>query len=85
VVLQSAVSAGQVWLAVVAVLFSLVGAFYYLRIVKLMYFDEPKDAMPVTAGGSVRVLLSANGLALLALGLLPQPLMSICFIAIKSL
>ncbi len=85
VVLQSAVSAGQIWLAVVAVLFSLVGAFYYLRIVKLMYFDEPKDAMPVTAGGSVRVLLSANGLALLALGLLPQPLMSICFIAIKSL
>ena len=85
VVLSAAVNAGQIWLAVVAVLFSLVGAFYYLRIVKLMYFDEPKDTAPVGAAGSMRVLLSANGLALLALGLLPQPLMSICFIAIKSL
>ena len=84
-VLSAVVNAGQVWLAVVAVLFSLVGAFYYLRIVKLMYFDEPKDTLPVSADGSMRVLLSANGLALLALGLLPQPLMSICFIAIKSL
>ena len=84
-VLYAAVSAGQVWLAVVAVLFSLVGAFYYLRIVKLMYFDEPKDLAPIAAGESMRVLLSANGLALLALGLLPQPLMSICFVAIKSL
>ena len=84
-VLYAVVSAGQIWLAVLAVLLSLIGAFYYLRIVKLMYFDEPKDTAPVAAGESMRVLLSANGLALLALGLLPQPLMSICFIAIKSL
>ena len=84
-VLYAAVAAGQIWLAVAAVLFSLIGAFYYLRIVKLMYFDEPKDAAPVGGGESMRVLLSANGLALLAIGFLPQPLMSICFIAIKSL
>jgi len=84
-VISAVVASGQIWLAVVAVLFSLIGAYYYLRIVKLMYFDEPKDTAPVTAGGSMRLLLSANGLALLALGLLPQPLMSICFIAIKSL
>jgi NADH-quinone oxidoreductase subunit N len=88
-VISSVVSAGQIWLAVVAVLFSLIGAFYYLRIVKLMYFDEmrdsPMDAVAGAPGGSMRLLLSANGLALLALGLLPQPLMSICFIAIKSL
>jgi NADH-quinone oxidoreductase subunit N len=85
-VLSAAVNAGQVWLAVVAVLFSLIGAYYYLRIVKLMYFDEPKDSAPF-AGQALgpRVLFSVNGLALLALGLLPQPLLSLCFIAIKSL
>jgi NADH-quinone oxidoreductase subunit N len=86
VVIQSVVSAGQIWLAVVAVLFSLIGAYYYLRIIKLMYFDDPKDTAPVTTGsGSMRVLISANGLALLALGLLPESLMRICFVAIKSL
>jgi NADH-quinone oxidoreductase subunit N len=90
VVLSAAVNAGQVWLAVAAVAFSVIGAFYYLRIVKLMYFDEPRDAaheVPSFSGQTpgMRVLLSANGLALLALGLLPQPLMSLCFLAIKSL
>jgi NADH-quinone oxidoreductase subunit N len=85
-VLSAAVNAGQVWLAVVAVVFSLIGAYYYLRIVKLMYFDEPKDETPFTGQAlGPRVLLSANGLALLALGVLPQPLMSLCFAAIKSL
>jgi len=85
-VLSAAVNAGQVWLAVIAVLFSLIGAYYYLRIVKLMYFDEPKDAAPFAGQAfGPRVLLSANGLALLALGMLPQPLMSLCFVAIKSL
>ena len=85
-VLSAAVNAGQIGLAVVAVLLSLVGAYYYLRIVKLMYFDEPKDETPF-AGQSwgPRVLLSANGLALLVLGMLPQPLMSLCFVAVKSL
>ncbi len=85
-VLSAAVNAGQIWLAVVAVLFSLIGAYYYLRIVKLMYFDEPKDETPFSGQAlGPRILLSANGLALLALGILPQPLMSLCFIAIKSL
>src|SRR5204863_9601965 len=71
-VLSAAVNAGQVWLAVVAVVLSLIGAYYYLRIVKLMYFEEPKDEAPFDgqALGS-RVLLSANGLALLGLGILP--------------
>jgi len=84
-VLSAAVNAGQVWLAVVAVVFSLIGAFYYLRIVKLMYFDEPKDAARAPGHAGMHVLLSANGLALLVLGLLPQPLMAICFAAIKNL
>ncbi len=84
-VLSAAVNAGQIWLAVVAVVFSLIGAYYYLRIVKLMYFDEPVDATPVPGHRDMRVLISLNGLALLALGILPEPLMSLCFVAIKSL
>jgi NADH-quinone oxidoreductase subunit N len=84
-VLQSTVAAGQVWLAVVAVLFSLVGAFYYLRVVKLMYFDEPLESEPVEPGLDMSVLLSANGLAVLMLGILPGPLMQVCYYAIKAL
>ena len=59
--IEAAVNAGFVWLAVVAVMTSLIGAFYYLRIVKLMYFDEPTDTAPIDARGDTRVLLSANG------------------------
>jgi NADH-quinone oxidoreductase subunit N len=71
---------------VLAVVFSLIGAYYYLRIVKLMYFDDPRDAAPIVAeSGAIRVLLSANGLALLVLGLLPQGLMNLCFAAIRNL
>jgi NADH-quinone oxidoreductase subunit N len=84
-VLSAAVSAGQVWLAVTAVVLSLIGAFYYLRVVKLMYFDEPKDKAAIAGTLPVRILLSANGLSLLVLGILPQLLMSLCFVAIASL
>jgi NADH-quinone oxidoreductase subunit N len=90
VVLSAAVNAGQVWLAVAAVFFSVIGAYYYLRVVKLMYFDEPAGAASdaslfgaQTLG--MRVLLSANGIALLVLGLLPQWLMDACYSAIKNL
>ena len=84
-VLQATIAAGQVWLAVVAVMFSLIGAFYYLRVVKLMYFDEAQDLSPVTAHLDMGVLLSANGLAVLLLGILPGPLMQLCFYSIKAL
>jgi NADH-quinone oxidoreductase subunit N len=83
-VIEAAVNAGFVWLAVVAVMSSLVGAFYYLRIVKLMYFDDPIDRTPLDARGDARALLSANGLLLLALGVLPQPLMGLCVIALTQ-
>lgn len=81
-VLQAAVKAGFVWLAVVGVVAALIGAFYYLRIVKLMYFDEPADRSPIEARGDQRVLLSANGIALLLFGILPQPLMGLCAVAL---
>jgi NADH-quinone oxidoreductase subunit N len=83
-VLQAVLAAGHVWLAVVAVLFSLIGAFYYLRVVKLMYFDPPEDSSPIESGVDMRVLLSANGLAILVLGIAPQPLMALCLHAIEQ-
>ena len=82
-VLQAVLSVGYIWLAVVAVLFSLIGAFYYLRIVKLMYFDAPTDAAPIEPHADIRVLMSANGLAVLVLGLVPGSLLVICERAIQ--
>jgi NADH-quinone oxidoreductase subunit N len=84
-VLEAVVAADKIWLAIVAVIFSLIGAFYYLRVVKLMYFDEPKDAAPIEAGFDVRLLLSANGLAVLVLGIMPGGLMALCLAAIQNL
>ncbi len=83
-VLQAVVQVGLWWVAVIAVLFSLIGASYYLRIVKLMYFDEPRDTAPVRAGGDVRALLSVNGLAVIVLGIAPQPLMVLCIEAVRA-
>jgi NADH-quinone oxidoreductase subunit N len=83
-VLQSVVHIGMWWIAVIAVIFSLIGAFYYLRIVKLMYFDEPVDVAPLTASGDVRALLSVNGLAVLVLGIAPQPLLVLCIEAVRA-
>ena len=83
-ILQSPVGAGFVWLAVVAVMFSLIGAFYYLRVVKILYFDAPRaDAPAVTPAFDVQALLSANGVAVLVLGILPQPLITLCTYAMQ--
>ncbi len=84
-VLQALVSAGHISLAVVAVLFSLIGAFYYLRVVKVVYFDEPAaDAAPMVATAGQRGVLSINGALILVLGLLPGGLMALCVQAIRS-
>ena len=81
-VLQAVVAAVYMWLAIVAVLFSLIGAFYYLRVVKLMYFDAPIDESPLTAALDMRILISANGLAVALLGIFPQVIMSLCAYAL---
>lgn len=78
VVLQAAVEAGLVWLAAFAVLMSVIGAYYYLRIVKLMYFDKTQERTPLSAPYDMRVALSANSLALLVLGVFPGPLLALC-------
>jgi NADH-quinone oxidoreductase subunit N len=77
-VLGAVVDVGLSWLAVVAVLFSVIGAFFYLRVIKLMYFDEPDNSVQIEAGGTMRAVLSANGLAALALGIFPGVLMELC-------
>jgi len=81
-VLQAALQAGFVWLVVFAVLMAVVGAFYYLRVVKLMYFDDPQDNSPIAPQADMNMVLSVNALALLALGMMPQRLMDICRYAI---
>ena len=69
-------------MAVFAVLMSLIGAFYYLRVVKVMYFDEPLTATTVSAPLDVRMVLTLNGALVLILGILPGGLMSLCADAI---
>tara|TARA_Y100001934_G_C12286775_1_gene742736 strand:- start:1010 stop:1552 length:543 start_codon:yes stop_codon:yes gene_type:complete len=81
-VLQSILGTGYIWLAIVAVLFSLVGAFYYLRVVKLMYFDEPESVDPISSNGDVELMISTNGIAVLILGIFPQTLMTFCVYAL---
>jgi NADH-quinone oxidoreductase subunit N len=71
--------AGYLYTAVFAVLMSLIGAFFYLRIVKLMYFDAPEDESPIVASHRKCVpVLSINALAIAVLGLMPGQLMSLC-------
>ncbi|NMV39157.1 NADH-quinone oxidoreductase subunit NuoN [Ralstonia insidiosa] len=82
-VLGAVVDAGMPWLAIVAVLFSLVGAFYYLRVIKVMYFDAPADEGPVEATFGLRSVLSVNGLLVLLLGIFPASLMALCYQAIR--
>lgn len=80
-VIQEVVAAGMVELAIAAVVFSIIGAFYYLRVVKFLYFDKPEDTGPLVADGDLRAVLSVNGLAILGLGLFPGALMSACIAA----
>ena len=76
------VGADHTALAVLGVLFSVIGAFYYLRVIRLMYFDAPVDRTPLEAGFDVRVLLSANALAMLLLGIFANPILQLCVAAI---
>jgi NADH-quinone oxidoreductase subunit N len=80
-VLQSAVGAGLTWLALLGVIMSVIGAFYYLRIIKLMFFDEPTDPTEVNTAGDVTAGLAINGVAVLALGLAPGLIMGACVAA----
>jgi len=82
-VLQAVVNIGLVWVAVVAVIFSIIGAFYYLRIIKLMYFDKPEDSQPIQSFADMKVVLSANSLFVLGLGMFPGSLLALCAASIN--
>ncbi len=77
-VLEAVVSVGLWWLAVVAVFFSVIGAYYYLRVIKIIYFDKPDTTEPLLASTGARVAFSINGLAILVLGLFPAVLLTFC-------
>ena len=77
-VLEAVISVGLWWLALVAVFFSIIGAFYYLRVIKIMYFDKPETAEPLVFGTGARLAISINGLAILLLGLFPAVLLTYC-------
>lgn len=80
-VLQAAVGAGFAWLAIVGVIMSVVGAFYYLRVIKFMFFDEPTDVVDIKIAGDVTAGLAVNGLAVVALGIAPGFIMAACIAA----
>jgi NADH-quinone oxidoreductase subunit N len=77
-VLSAVVNVGLAWLAAVAVVFSVIAAYYYLRVVKVMYFDEPVDDVGLQAGGTTLALASLNGIAVLVLGVFPSALIELC-------
>jgi NADH-quinone oxidoreductase subunit N len=77
-VIKATLDAGMMWLAVLAVVFSVVGAFYYLRVVKLMYFDEPVSESGIEAPVDFRAVLSFNGIMMLGLGIFSSSLIAVC-------
>jgi len=77
-VLKAVVDIDMLWLALVAVFFSIIGVYYYLRMVKVMYFDDAEDKAEIAKGRDLQIVLSANGLIVLLLGLYPAALMSVC-------
>lgn len=77
-VLQAVIEANLMWLAILAVVFSVIGAFFYLRVIKLMYFDAPQDESSFRPLPNVAAVLSANAVAILWLGAFPGPLMAVC-------
>jgi len=77
-VLREVVAADMVWLAALAVAFAVIGLFYYLRVIRLMYFDKPEEPAPVRAMPDMRVMISTNALAILVLGVYPGGLLALC-------
>lgn len=83
-VLQAVANTGMIWLAVIAVMFSLIGAFYYLRVVKVMWFDDAVDTSPIVTPADMRVALSLNGIMVVVLGVIPGALLGTCLQAIRA-
>ena len=84
-VIKAAIDAGLLWLAVVAVVFAVIGAFYYLRVIKFMYFDEPENETPVTAPVDFGAALTLNGMMIIGLGIFSSSLITICLASFGAL
>jgi NADH-quinone oxidoreductase subunit N len=84
-VIQAALEAGMAWLAILAVVFAVIGAFYYLRVVKLMYFDDPATERAISAPVDFRAILSFNGILMLGLGVFSSSLIAVCMSAFAGL
>jgi NADH-quinone oxidoreductase subunit N len=84
-VIQAALEAGMTWLAILAVVFAVIGAFYYLRVVKLMYFDDPATERAISAPVDFRAILSFNGILMLGLGVFSSSLIAVCMSAFAGL
>lgn len=83
-VLKAVIDVNMVWLAVVAVISAVIGAFYYLRVVRMVYFDRRDDGEPLEASAGLRIILAGNGLAVLALGIFPGSLIAVCKVALAG-
>ena len=83
-VLREVVASGMTWLAVVAVIFSIIGLFYYLRVIRMMYFEKAEQPAPLSVGADMRIMVSANALAILALGVYPSGLLALCVSALAG-
>ena len=77
-VLKEVVAVGHIWLAVTAVFFAIIGAFFYLRIVRLMYFEPAEELVPLSSPDDLKLVLSLNGITVLLLGILPGTLLGLC-------
>ncbi len=82
-VLRAVIDAGHLWIAIIAVMLSLVGAFYYLRVVKVMYFEEPTDQAPIVSTQDARAFLALNGAFIVVFGLFGDLLLQLCVAAIR--
>lgn len=83
-VIESVMQAGYLWAAVFMVLMSVIGAYYYLRAIKMMYFDKPEQTAPIQAGLDFNVLISVNGVLMVLLGIFPGALMGVCSAAMVA-
>ncbi|MEO0047418.1 MAG: hypothetical protein RLZZ410_377 [Pseudomonadota bacterium] len=83
-ILETLVDSGHLYLAIIAVMTSLIGAFYYLRVVKFMYFDEPTETAPIEGGGIAKAVFTLNGLFVLLCGIYPATLMALCLSAMTK-
>ncbi len=77
-ILNAIIQVNLTWVAVIAIIFSIVGAYYYIRIIKVMYFDQPLEAELISCPRDTKIAMSVNGLAILLLGIFPGALFSIC-------